>query len=93
MCCAEAEGDGAGAERVGLERAPAGGVEAGEVAERRGEPKFRAGRLRGGGGGGREVGDDGLEEGDGPVDVPRVDQVVHLLRPAVAAAGRRVRHW
>ena len=66
-------------------------MEAGEVAERRGEAEIGARRGRGRGGGG-EVGDDGLEKGDGALDVPGVHQVVHLLRPA-AAAGRRVHGW
>jgi hypothetical protein len=53
-------------------------VEAGEVGERRGEAEAGA-RGRSGRG---EGGDNGLEEGDGAVEVAGVDQVVHLVGPA-----------
>jgi hypothetical protein len=49
------------------------GVQSREVAEHYGEAKI--------GSGGGEVGDDGLEEGDGAIDIIGVDQVVYLLRP------------
>ena len=60
-------------------------MQAREVAERRGEAEV--GGWGSGCGGGGEVGDDGLEQGDGAVDVAGVDEAVHLLRPTGAVHG------
>jgi hypothetical protein len=69
------ESNGTGVELVGAEGVAAGGMQAHEVAEHRGEAE--AGSQGSGGGG--ETRDDGLEEDDSAIVVTGVDQVIHLL--------------